>query len=114
MIVGIGGALGSMLRYGITLITGILMISSTFATLFVNSAGSLIIGIILAVCEKSSWYLFAAIGFCGGFTTFSTFSSQTLELFQTGKTATGLLYIFITLVLCLLFVWIGFSLGKNG
>ncbi|MDD4141363.1 MAG: CrcB family protein [Bacteroidales bacterium] len=111
LLVGLGGAVGSMLRYGISLTTGLMELSPAVGTLFVNGIGSLVIGIVLAVCEQSTWYLFLAIGLCGGFTTFSTFSAQTLDFFQTGKIAAGIVYLFVTLLLCLFFVWLGLSFG---
>jgi CrcB protein len=52
------------------------------------------------------------VGICGGFTTFSAFSLQTLELLQTGDTAAAMLYIAASVVLCLAFVWFGWYLGR--
>jgi CrcB protein len=56
--------------------------------------------------------LFVLVGLCGGFTTFSSFSLQTLELLQSGEVFRGLCYILSSVVLCLLGVWAGVTLGR--
>jgi CrcB protein len=56
--------------------------------------------------------IFLMVGVCGGFTTFSAFSLQLLELLQTGYIAAGLLYAAGSVLLCLLFVWFGWWLGR--
>jgi CrcB protein len=83
LLVGLGGATGSMLRYAVTLLIG----SSIFpyATLFVNIIGSFLIGLVIAFCIKdesivNNWKLFLATGICGGFTTFSAFSMENMQL----------------------------------
>ena len=113
LFVGLGGALGSMLRYACTLLAQVAHISSNWATLFVNTTGSFLIGFCMAYCDKASLLLFLTVGLCGGFTTFSTFSSQSLNLLQTGRYGAGLAYILGTFTLCLLCVWLGCLLGKR-
>ncbi|WP_372638514.1 fluoride efflux transporter CrcB [Fodinibius sp.] len=115
--VGIGGFAGSVLRY---LISYYMKASwSTvypFGTFTVNLAGSFLIGIIIAAAltENLSQQarLLLATGFCGGFTTFSTFSFEFFSLLQNGHTGYAFLYAVSSLALGLLFVWLGFSLGK--
>lgn len=117
LMVGIGGFAGSVLRY---LISYYLKVSwSTvypFGTFTVNLAGSFLIGIIIATAltENLSQQarLLLATGFCGGFTTFSTFSFEFFSLLQNGHTGYAFLYAVSSLALGLLFVWLGFSLGK--
>lgn len=111
--VGLGGAVGSMLRYGVTLLAAALQISSNWATVTVNIVGSFLIGLLMSVCGQSTLLLLLTVGLCGGFTTFSTFSSQSLALFQNGQTMLALAYIFGTLVFCLLAVWLGVMLGNG-
>ena len=86
--VACGGALGSVARYALSgwvqNATGSLF---PFGTLAVNIAGSLIIGFVLGLGAgrfllAPEWRLFLATGFCGGFTTFSTFSYETLALIE--------------------------------
>jgi fluoride exporter len=101
VLIGLGGALGSMLRYGVSL----MVVSRAFplATLLVNIAGSFVIGMVLALSSKNeafagNWKLFLATGICGGFTTFSAFSAENLQLLQSGKTLLSLLYMAISIV----------------
>lgn len=111
LITGAGGFLGSGLRYlAQRLFAVILPVTFPFATLTVNVLGSLLLGIIYAMGEKSNILgpevrIFLAVGICGGFTTFSTFSLDTVNLLRDGEylyltiyiTASVLLGIFATL-----------------
>lgn len=112
LLVGIGGALGSMARYGLTLLATYTSIASEIGTFAANAIGSLLIGVLIAI-SKGDWYLLGAVGFCGGFTTFSTFSAQTLHLLQSGQRIMGLIYIIATLLVCLLMTWAGLSLAEK-
>lgn len=109
-IVGFGGALGSMMRYGISLITASLLWSPLVGTLTANVLGSMLIGAILAVCKEGSLALFLTIGICGGFTTFSTFSFQSLSLLHSGRYSIAIGYILASITVCLLASWLGFAL----
>jgi len=102
-----------MLRYAFTLLAGVVQFSTEWATLAVNVLGSFLIGLCMTVCDKGSLLLFLTVGVCGGFTTFSTFSSQSLALLQTGRVGAGLAYIGGTIILCLCFVWLGVMLGRQ-
>ena len=112
ILVGTGGALGSMSRYGLTLLTSYLSIASEIGTLTVNALGSLLIGVIIAL-SKGDWYLLAAVGFCGGFTTFSTFSAQAFQLFQSGNRLLGVTYILCSVIICILMTWSGILLAEK-
>lgn len=112
LLVGIGGALGSMIRYGITLLASYLTIASEIGTLTANALGSLLIGVIIAL-SKGDWYLLGAVGFCGGFTTFSTFSAQALQLLQNGQRTMGIAYIAVSLCVCILMTWAGIYLANR-
>ena len=87
LLVGLGGAIGSMARYGISLVA--LPVSETlpWATIIINVVGSLVIGFFGTLTLANGKYpvsenlrLFVMVGLCGGFTTFSAFSLQTLVL----------------------------------
>lgn len=108
--VGMGGFIGASLRY----IMGFIVIKdSTFPlmTMLINIIGAFLIGIIAAIASKynldSRWVLFLKTGICGGFTTFSTFSLESMNLISDGKLVIAMMYIFLSIILCLLFVWLG-------
>lgn len=112
LLVGAGGALGSMARYGISILSTYIAISSEIATMATNAIGSLLIGIVIAL-SKGDWYLLAAVGFCGGFTTFSTFSAQAFQLFQSGNRLLGVTYILCSVIICILMTWSGILLAEK-
>lgn len=116
-IVGIGGFVGSILRYVISYYMNISWsILYPLGTFTVNMAGSFLIGIIIAATLTEDLNqqarLLLATGFCGGFTTFSTFSFEFFSLLQNGHTGYAFLYALGSLALGLFFVWFGFSLGR--
>ena len=112
LLVGLGGALGSMLRYGCNLVIGFKPFP--LATLFINTTGSFIIGMAVAYALKNetfaaNWRLFLATGICGGFTTFSAFSLENLQLFENGKFGMLALYISASILLGVAAAWLGFK-----
>lgn len=107
--VGAGGFIGALLRY---LASGIISNDGfPFATLLINFSGSLVIGAVIAVSEKtcanSNAILFFKTGLCGGFTTFSTFSSEVLDLFEKKQYLTAGAYAFGSVVVCVFGVLLG-------
>lgn len=113
LLVGLGGGVGSMLRYLVTLGCQLLHWTSWTATLSVNALGSFLIGFFMSACGSGDWKLLLAVGLCGGFTTYSTFSAQSLDMLRGGNIPGGLAYIFGMLVLCLLCAWAGNCLGSR-
>lgn len=112
LLVGAGGALGSIVRYAVSMLFAHFSICSHWATLAVNVIGSLMIGFAIPLLSNGA-HLFAVVGFCGGFTTFSTFSSQALQLFQAGERLTAAVYVAASLVVSVLMVFMGMYLvGK--
>ena len=112
--VAAGGALGSVLRacVGQWVSSG-----SPWATLFVNGMGSLVLGFSLAWVGTSAFgqkplYGFIAIGFCGGLTTFSTFSYETLSLINAERYRVALLNVGASLAFSLFALWVGIKLSK--
>lgn len=112
LLVGLGGGIGSMLRFA----TALLLRSKSFplATLFVNLTGCFIIGLVFAASIKNegiteNWKLFLATGICGGFTTFSAFSLENMQLLQSGKTGMAMLYILLSLVLGIAATFAGYQ-----
>ena len=112
LLVALGGALGSMARYGLSLMASFLSVSGLWATLAANGLGSLLIGMSIALF-KGDAYLLAAVGFCGGFTTFSTFSQQSVELLQSGQKGLAALYIVGSLALSVGCVVMGLYCAKS-
>lgn len=113
--VGLGGALGAMLRYGISQIP----FKGEFPvlTLVTNVLGALVIGCIAgAAAERGmsqNTMLFLKTGVCGGFTTFSTFSLEAYSLMERGNYGTAFLYIIMSVVLCLIGVGAGMYLSRH-
>jgi len=91
ILVGIGGFLGSGFRYLVTVLLARQFTSSfPLGTFTVNVVGCFLIGILFALSEKGNllspeWRIFLTTGFCGGFTTFSTFSYESIRLLQDGE-----------------------------
>lgn len=115
--IAFGGALGSVARFASTEWVQLRWPSSfPWGTLLVNALGSLIIGALAAVSESSRWTLslvarqFLLIGVLGGFTTFSSFSLQTLMLMRSGAVLTAGLNVLASVALCLVAAWCGFAL----
>ncbi|MCK5540575.1 MAG: fluoride efflux transporter CrcB [Deltaproteobacteria bacterium] len=118
LVIGCGGFLGAISRY---LVSGwvytIFGTSMPYGTLTVNLVGSFLLGIIAQLgltgnFLSSSANSFLGIGFLGAFTTFSTFSVQTLELLESGSLLKALLNIFLNLLLCLIGAWGGLTCGR--
>lgn len=107
--VGLGGAIGAMLRYAISLIP--VKTSFPILTLITNVIGALFIGMIVAYAMKhnvsSNVVLLLKTGVCGGFTTFSTFSLEAYTLMKDGKPTSAILYALLSLVLCIVAVMAG-------
>ena len=114
--VALGGACGSVVR---ALLGLALQSRFPWATLLINAAGSLLIGWLMA--RLGSFEPTAAVrtqsvlivGFCGGFTTFSTFSWQTFEQMLKGQWAAAGTNVLLSVVLCLLAVSLGWKLGTG-
>ncbi len=117
--VAVGAVLGGLARYLASLL--ILPVSGfPLSTLFVNVTGSFIIGF-YATLTGPDGRLFATTqqrqfvmtGFCGGFTTFSSFSLDTVRLLRTGMAGTALLNIAVSVVTWLLAVWLGYAVANR-
>jgi CrcB protein len=114
LLVGLGGAIGSMLRFGISLLLKPFHLIPV-ATLSVNCIGSFLIGILAGISireSQSGWYLLLATGICGGFTTFSAFSLEGMQLLQQQKTGIYLTYTGVSVILGLIFAWLGWKIMR--
>lgn len=112
----LGGALGAVSRAGISKIIDRKFPWSTFV---VNFFGSLLIGIIIPIFSRPNFAHLGlneewmAMGFCGGFSTFSSLSYQTLALLKSGKNMLGFLNITLSVITCVVAVWLGMLIGNN-
>ena len=115
----LGGGLGSLARYG----TGKFMhalLPGTFpyGTLAANIFSSLVLGVYLGFTlgkpgNATEYKFLIAVGFCGGFSTFSAFSAETFELFKNGMVVYGSLNIVANLLACLVMIGIGSWIGRS-
>lgn len=113
LIVGAGGFVGTALRYLVNVICR-QAFNSDFpvATFIVNIVGSLLIGMIFGIAEKTelltnAQILLLATGFCGGFTTFSAFANETFLLGSEGNWAISGIYLAASIVMGIAAVWVG-------
>ena len=117
-LVFIGGGLGSILRYVVHYVISKKTITDfPVSTLLVNILGSFLIGFIYALSAKSAisddTRLFMAIGICGGFTTFSSFSFDSIQLLRNGQVFMFGGYVLLSISLCIVFVLLGDLIGKS-
>jgi len=115
ILIAIGGAIGSVGRYYASRL--IMLLSGgifPFGTMFVNVSGSIIIGFVAALSAPESRFfvspqarLFLMTGICGGYTTFSTFSLETMALIGDGQLMAASLNAVGSVLLCLAAVWLG-------
>lgn len=120
LIVMLGGALGTLARYAISVLA--LPISSRlpWGTIIINITGSFLIGLFGTLTLAHGRYpvsenvrLFVMIGLCGGYTTFSSFSLQTLDLLRSGATMRALANVLLSVVLCVLAVALGHAIAAH-
>lgn len=105
--------MGSMARYALAsvLLGGHTLLGFPAGTFTVNAAGSLLIGIFLSAIrsQPALWLLVA--GFCGGFTTFSTFSADAVRLLRAGEWGPAAAYVALSVVVCMAFTALGMWMG---
>lgn len=118
LLVSVGGALGSSLRY-LTSIYIQKWVTQNFpwATFVANIAGCLLMGLLLGYFTRlqlsgNDYKLLLVTGFCGGYTTFSAFAFENYTLFQQGNYATALGYILISVTMGIAAVMVGFAIAR--
>jgi CrcB protein len=105
LLVAVGGALGSIARYGAGVLVGQIW-SATFplATMLINIVGSCAMGVFIGLITRTTptWQsdarLFVAVGILGGFTTFSSFSLDTISMLERGEVGPALLYVLVSVI----------------
>ncbi|MEA4967820.1 MAG: fluoride efflux transporter CrcB [Bacteroidaceae bacterium] len=117
LLVALGGAIGSVSRFGISeLFSNRTNSSFPWATLFINLLGCFLIGLLLGLSQRyqfASHYSlrsFFIIGLCGGFTTFSSFSAETMRLFQNAQNFQAIMYILASTLIGLALTLLGYNL----
>jgi fluoride exporter len=121
LLVFVGAGLGGVLRHGLNMaITRLVGAEFPWATAFINVTGSAVMGLLigwLAVRAGADWThnvrLFVATGVLGGYTTFSTFSLETILLFERGQNGAALAYIASSVLLGALGLWGGLTLVRT-
>lgn len=112
----VGGGLGSSCRYGIARLLAHYNLDFPIATFLANIISCVILGYLVGLTLKEglseNMKLLLMTGFCGGFSTFSTYSSESFQLLQNGNIAIALLYIGLSIVVCLICIWLGIKLAS--
>jgi CrcB protein len=117
--IGLGGAVGSMLRYWLS--TSVYVVAGRafpYGTLAVNVVGCLAMGFLFVVfaerlADNAVWRAGLLIGVLGGFTTFSAFSMETFNLIEQGEPLKALTNVALSVVLCIGATWVGAVLGRQ-
>lgn len=114
LLVFLGGGLGSICRYGIARLLQAHVWDYPLATFIANALACIVLGALMGLSFKgdlnNSTKLFLMTGFCGGFSTFSTFSAETFELLQAGSYGYALANIGLSIIVCLFCIFFGLKL----
>lgn len=115
LIVGLGSALGGMLRFLLFKVTNNSESFFHIGTLTANIIGCLILGLIVGFVDKgnelsSNMKAFLIMGVCGGFTTFSTFINDSFTTFRNGDMLYSFLYILASIIIGILFLFLGYHI----
>ena len=110
----LGGGLGSMFRYAIAVLMKKNQWDFPIATFTTNAISCIILGALISFALKSQMQEWSKLlfitGFCGGFSTFSTFSNESFQLIQEGNYGMALLYIGASLLVCLFCIFLGMKM----
>jgi CrcB protein len=115
LLIGSGGFIGSVARYFISRLNlSLSFFSIPVGTLLVNVSGSLLIGLLMGLAERTTILstearLFLMVGLCGGFTTFSSFTMENLSMLHNGQILQILIYTSLSVILGFFAVWIGYA-----
>lgn len=117
--IAVGGALGAVMRFGLSSsIYKVLGRSFPYGTLTVNVLGSFLIGLLFILLTQKlqvseEWRSAIFIGFLGAFTTFSTFSMETVTLLESGEIWRAGINVILSVTLCIAATWLGLMLAKQ-
>lgn len=119
ILIATGGAIGAVLRYGASIgVYSLLGKGFPYGTLFVNVSGSLLMGLLsVLMLERFNigpeWRAAVLVGLLGSFTTFSTFSIETLNLLEQGDLMRATMNMVLSVLVCLVAVWFGVLIGRQ-
>lgn len=119
LIIGLGGALGALLRFGITdLMARAVGRGFPYGTLTVNVLGSLIMGCVFVLVQQevlnaNNWRPFIMVGMLGALTTFSSFSLDSLLLMEQGQWLKAMLNVSLNVVCCIMVTYLGMQMTTN-
>jgi fluoride exporter len=120
LLIAVGGALGTLARYLISVAAVPFSHTLPWGTILINVSGSFVIGFFGTLTLSQGRHplpetarLFIMVGFCGGFTTFSSFSLQTLDLMRNGSLMRALINVVASVVLCVGAVAVGHALAAK-
>ncbi len=113
----IGGGIGAVLRFAVSLLSKKYFITPIYGTFFVNILGCFLLGLVFGLTLNKinipeTIKLFITVGFLGGLTTFSTFNLEIFELLKSGKIGISFLYVFLSCAVGLLFTYLGCLISK--
>ena len=116
LFVFLGGGIGSIIRYLMSVLMSPISQKFPFATLVTNIISCILLGFFLGLSLKNNlsneMKLFLMVGLCGGFSTFSTFSAEAYQLFNVGNGFLSILYMGASFLICLLAIYLGVKLGS--
>ncbi len=115
LFVFLGGGVGSMFRYAIWRAFDKFDHQIPYATFIANALSCLILGYLIGIQLKldmpENIRLLSLIGFCGGFSTFSTFGFETFQMLESGNVQTAIGYILVSLIVCWIFIFLGIKMS---
>ena len=116
LLVFLGGGIGSLLRYGINIIVLPMSKKFPYATLTANIISCLLLGLLIGWSGKQvlsdDMKIFLMVGLCGGFSTFSTFSAESYNLFNGQNPILGIVYMAASFLICLLAIYLGLKIAS--
>ena len=120
LLIALGGAIGTLARYGVSTFATPYSQALPWGTIFINISGSFVIGAFGTLTLASGRFpvpeaarLFVMVGLCGGYTTFSAFSLQTLDLLRAGSGAKALFNVVFSVIACILAVGAGYWIASQ-
>ena len=118
LVVGLGGAVGAILRWWVGVLMSHLLAPVFLGTLVVNLAGSFLVGVLLIWFQgklptSDVLRIGIVVGFLGGFTTYSAFSIETVNMMMAGFYGRASAYVVLMVAVCLMGTWAGVMLGRS-